>query len=376
MHTSPNITWLFNSIGYNNKLLYMEPILKAFVSKFPNTVILTCDTEARIADTNYEVKKAIPRLALQIGSKVFNAPSPSAIFKLSQLKPDLIVINEFGLLSFYAVLYKLFKRNTRVLLLVENDPIYLKYYGVPRNSPAYDLVRRFIGRLANKVLCNNDKTANYLVHQLGIAAKKVVSACYLTSVIDIRKPNTDHNGNLVLLYVGQLIPRKGLHHLIKAIARLPLEQRSRLRLEVLGEGPERNVLEKLISDSGLTGLVNLRGAQPYEKMGYFYGAADIFVLPTLGDYRALVGFEALSANLPIIGSIFDGASYETIEEGVNGFAVDPTNEEALTKIIKLFLDNPELIEKFGKESKRIAEKYRVSIAAENLINACKECLAD
>ena len=377
MSSSARVTWLFNSIGYNNKLLYMEPILKAFMSQFSATSILTCETEAKISDTDYEVKKTLPKLTIKLGQKSISAPSPSAIVKLAQSNPNLIVINEFGLLSFYAILYRIFRRRTRILLLVENDPVFLKYYGVMRNSSAYDFVRCFIGRFADKVLCNNENTANYLINQLGISAKKVISACYLTSAIDVRGEKTPaRQGNLILLFVGQLIPRKGLKHLFNAIKLLSNEQRLRIKLEVLGEGPERALLEKLIADFGLNGIVNLRGAQPYEKMGDFYSAADVFVLPTLGDYRALVGFEALSAGLPIIGSIFDGASSEIIEEGVNGFAVDPRNEESLAKIIQLFLDKPELINKFGKESKRIAAKYSVSVAAENLINACKACIAD
>ena len=99
-------------------------------------------------------------------------------------------------------------------------------------------------------------------------------------------------------------------------------------------------------------------------------------IPTLGDYRALVGFEALSAGLPIIGSVFDGASSEIIEEGVNGFIVDPRDEVSLANKIQVFLDHPELVEKFGKESERIAKKYAVNVAASNLIEAAKECVAD
>ena len=132
----------------------------------------------------------------------------------------------------------------------------------------------------------------------------------------------------------------------------------------------------MIEQYGLNELVRLHGSQPYESIGDFYGKADVFVLPTLGDYRALVGFEALSAGLPIIGSVFDGASSEIIEDGVNGFIVDPRDEVSLTNKIQAFLDNPEIAEEFGKESERIAKKYTVTVAASNLIEAGKECIAE
>ena len=377
MTTPARVTWLFDSIGYNNKLLYMEPILKAFVSQFPNTTIFTCETAAQISGTDYEVKKALPKLTFKIGHRTFSLPSPSAIFKLAHTRPDLIVINEFGLLSFYAVLYRLFKRDVRVLLLVENDPLYLKYYGVSRNNSVYDLFRRFIGRVADKVLCNNEKTVEYLTNHLGIPASKIKSACYLTSSVGVPVKNcSDKKERLSLLFVGQLIPRKGLKHLLNAINSLSQEQRTRLQLDILGDGPDRKLLSDMIEQYGLNEVVRLHGSQPYESIGDFYGKADVFVLPTLGDYRALVGFEALSAGLSIVGSVFDGASSEIIEDGVNGFIVDPRDEVSLANKIQVFLDHPELVEKFGKESERIAKKYAVNVAASNLIEAAKECVAD
>lgn len=377
MRSFARATWLFVSIGYNNKLLYMEPILKEFVAQFPNTTIFTCETAAQISGADYEVKKALPKFTIKIGHRVFSMPSPSAIFKLANTKPDLIVINEFGILSFYAVLYRFFKRNARVLLLVENDPLYLKYYGVSRNNSVYDLFRRFIGRVADKVLCNNDKTVGYLINHLGMSASKIKSACYLTSSVDAAvKKRTDKKEKLTLLFVGQLIPRKGLKHLLNAINSLSQEQRAQLQLDILGDGPEKKLLSDMIEKYRLNEVVRLQGLQPYETIGAFYGKADVFVLPTLGDYRALVGFEALSACLPIIGSVFDGASLEIIEDGVNGFIIDPRDEVSLANKIQAFLDHPELVEKFGKESERIAKKYTVNVAASNLIEAGKKCIAD
>ena len=370
------ITWLINSMGYNNKLLYWEPLLKELISNFPMTTILTCETEAQIFGTNYTVKKALSRFILKLGQRTLSVPAPTVINKLARTKPDVIVISEFGLLSLYATLYRLLNKKTRVLLLVENDPIYLKYYGVHRDGVLYDFVRRFIGRSADKVLCNNNKAANYLVNRLSIPSQKIICGCYLTSAIDVNAVIRSNNKKIALLFVGQLIPRKGLAHLLGAITRLSLTLRANLRLDIVGDGPERRTLEELIQKYGLGDVVTLHGLQPYDKLGDFFSQADIFVLPTLGDYRALVGFEALSAGLPIIGSTFDGAATEIIEEAVNGFIVDPKNEDALSKKIQLFLSTPQLAVQFGKESKRKAAMFTTNIAATNLINACKDCISE
>ncbi len=85
----------------------------------------------------------------------------------------------------------------------------------------------------------------------------------------------------------------------------------------------------------------------------------------------MVYFEALSAGLPIIGSIFAGSSNEAVEEGVNGFVLDPKDTKDLAEKITRFLAEPGLVEKFSKEFQFTKSR---TISLKSVITKCSEII--
>lgn len=369
------VFWLFNSMGYNNDLLYWQPLLQAYVKAFPNTEFHTCETQAKVVGTEHEVSKSITTLSIKLGSRALSIPSPLLLYKLFRVKPELIVTSEFGLLSIYAALYRLFYRRTKLLLLVENDPAFLAaFYNKNRKTWLFRAVRKCIAWRADSVLCNNRRAAEYLTNDLGIDKDKVIAACYLTSFQATNSKKRDRGKTKNFLFVGRLIPSKGLSLLVEAVSLLPDDAKDKFTLSIVGDGPERARLEQAVKDLNLEKTVIFHGRQPYEQLGNFFTAADLFIFPTLGDYRALVGFEALSAGLPIIGSIFDGASDETIEDGVNGFVVDPRQISELSRRIRFFLDNSDRLKEFSARALVKYSSYEPAVVANNLVDASSVCL--
>jgi glycosyltransferase involved in cell wall biosynthesis len=98
------------------------------------------------------------------------------------------------------------------------------------------------------------------------------------------------------------------------------------------------------------------------------------VNPSLGDYRALVGFEALSSGLAIIGSIFDGASPEVISNGENGFIIDPRDEKMMAGKILSLLKNAHLLLEFKLQSINRSKTYHIDAAVEHLKSATSDCM--
>ena len=362
-------------MGYNNDLIYWQPLLRDFVKFFPNTIFLTCETQAKIEQTNCEVEKSVKKLTIVIGKLRFSIPSPFILIKLFKYKPDLLVISEFGLLSIYAAFYKIFNKKSQLLLLVENDPSFLEnFFKKKRKNIFFTTIRRFIAKCADKILCNNKKTAEYLESDLKVKKEKITVACYLSSSQEINSTLVDKpKGKIVLLFVGRLIKSKGVHLLIEAVRLLSEASKNRLFIKIVGDGSEFVNLEKLTETYGLSRVITYYGRQPYSKLGSFFSSSDIFVFPTLGDYRALVGFEAISAGLPIIGSVFDGASDEIIKEGLNGFIIDPLDITTLANKIQFFIENENKIVEFGRASIEIYQRVKPEIAAANIINAAKTC---
>jgi glycosyltransferase involved in cell wall biosynthesis len=183
------------------------------------------------------------------------------------------------------------------------------------------------------------------------------------------------NEPIHFLYVGRLIQSKGLHHAIDAFARLKEKHSGKFLFDIVGDGPYRSVLEDQVRRLGLQNHVCFHGQQPYDNLAELYRAADVFLFPTLMDYRSLVCFEAMSAGLPILSSIHDGGAIETVREGENGYTFDPLEHRNLSELMSRFIEQPELIGKFSEKSKIMSSDYTLPRAIESVVIASNLALA-
>lgn len=374
MSHNKKVVWLTKSMGYNNNLLYWDPILEEFLVEFPDTTFITYETSAELSRSRHPINNTAPCLKIKIRGVSKTIPSPKIIKVLKDINPDLLIISEFGLPSIYASIFKKISKKTKLLLLVENDPAYLEnYYKVNRKGFLHNTIRRQVINSADITLCNSASGRDYVVNELLAKEDSVITGCYLTSQVNIKKNERASRMPLKLLFIGRLIRGKGVHLLIDAISAVNKDS-TNVVLDIVGDGPDREQLEDQVSKYNLDRIIKFHGGQPYERISDFLGNADIFVLPTLGDYRALVGFEAISAGLPVIGSIFDGAASEVIEEGKNGFTIDPKNTEQLKESIEFFTKNTGELLRFSRRSLEKTKDFTVNTAAKNLVHACFSCL--
>jgi glycosyltransferase involved in cell wall biosynthesis len=114
----------------------------------------------------------------------------------------------------------------------------------------------------------------------------------------------------VLLYVGQFIPRKGVHFLIEAAARLQA-QGLEFSLLLVGDGPERQALQAKTQALQLRN-VHFQVSQPPDRMPGIYRSGDVLVFPTLLDNWGLVVNEALWSGLPALVSRYAGCARELV----------------------------------------------------------------
>ncbi len=128
---------------------------------------------------------------------------------------------------------------------------------------------------------------------------------------------------IVYLHVGSGFARKGLDTAIAALARL--EDRG-ARLVVVGKDRGEAAARAAAARRGVADRVHIVGGQ--SDVRPYYGAADCFVLPTLYDPFPNAALEALASGLPIVVSRQCGA-VELVREGVNGYAVDALDVDAL-----------------------------------------------
>jgi len=164
----------------------------------------------------------------------------------------------------------------------------------------------------------------------------------------------------VILGVGSLIPKKGFDVLLRACAILDARG-IQFRCVVIGDGPEREKLDNLKKDLGLDGCVEMLGYRTLAELRDWYYRASVFVMPSVvsptGETDGLptVVIEALASELPVIGTE-TAAIPEIIQNGVNGFLVEPNAVEPLADQVQVLLQRPELRKKLGCEGRRLVEQ--------------------
>ncbi len=148
----------------------------------------------------------------------------------------------------------------------------------------------------------------------------------MRSLLELNDPSS----RPLFLCVAELIPRKNVSTLLQA-ASLVKAKGERFSLWIVGEGAEGAALRSSVSTSGLDDTVSFLGAIEYDRIGWVYDKADVFVMPSLIDYLSVAVLEAMRFGKPIVDSMFDGAVGDAVLPGKNGLAFDPRSPKELSE---------------------------------------------
>lgn len=176
----------------------------------------------------------------------------------------------------------------------------------------------------------------------------------------------------ILLFVGRLIPEKGLMHLIRAMPRV-LERRLDVRLVLVGDGTEKPMLAGLTRALNLERNVSFVGERAHEDVIQFMRASDVFVLPSLKEPFGIVLVEAMSCGLPIVASRTMGIP-SIVDDGVNGFLVPPGDERALADRMGQLLSDPVQVAVIGQRNVEKAASYALPRVADRFLELWKNTL--
>ena len=167
----------------------------------------------------------------------------------------------------------------------------------------------------------------------------------------------------VLVYVGRLAPEKELRSLLEAFALLR-ETCPEAQLVLVGDGPERAMLEGEAGRLGLREAVRFAGRQPMDRVRQYLKLADVFVLVSRLEGFPCSLIEAMSTGLASVVSRIP-ANRQLVEDGVHGWsgAVGDANE--LAAAMRRLIENPESREKMGQAARqRILDHYSAEKIAE------------
>jgi UDP-glucose:(heptosyl)LPS alpha-1,3-glucosyltransferase len=176
-------------------------------------------------------------------------------------------------------------------------------------------------------------------------------------------------GDPVLLFVGGGDwHRKGLPLVIEALSLLPVPN---LKLLVVGKD-NIPLYTDMAMERGVSGRVVFAGFA--SDVWRYYAAGDIFVFPSFFEAFALVTLEAAGAGLPIVATKINGTE-ELIEDGVNGFFVQP-NARDIAEKIALLIEDEQLRAKIGQQARVTAEGYSRQKVARRTLEAYERVLRE
>jgi len=154
------------------------------------------------------------------------------------------------------------------------------------------------------------------------------------------------NGEDVLLFVGRLVPIKGLDRLLMAISYL--ERKRPMKLLVIGGDDQnpipRENLRNLTKELGISDHVTFFGFVDHEELPWFYSVADVCVIPSFHESFGLVALESLACGTPVIATKV-GVMESVIRSSHNGYVVDDNTPVLLAGKIVRFLSEVSRIPK-------------------------------
>ncbi len=171
----------------------------------------------------------------------------------------------------------------------------------------------------------------------------------------------------VIVSVGRLVHRKGQDFLIQSMPEV-LAKHPTAHILMVGEGPYRKELTKMVSELNLIDAVTFIGRIQYKELPRYICAGDIFVMPSRSRLAGLeveglgiVYLEASSCALPVIAGRSGGAP-DAVDEDVTGYSVDGTSTLEVSKAIIKMLDDPIKAREMGQAGRSwIIDKWRWEI---------------
>jgi glycosyltransferase involved in cell wall biosynthesis len=279
--------------------------------------------------------------------------APGLVGALRDFRPDIVVSVNLGLWTLTSILL-----GYPTIIFWEGTRHTERTVGTARLWS-----RRWLTRRSVAFVVNGAQSREYVANVLGMRGDLIFEGGLGP---DLPPPEAvqsaqihENNDRSRFLFVGRLIPRKGVSHLLRA-TRILLDRgysTSAFDVTIVGDGPERADLENLSSQLALDAVVRFAGDVGTQEVWKYHAASDVFVLPTLQDNWPLVVPEAMSLGKAILLSTCAGSSPDLVDVNENGFTFDPSDHGELARLMAFYIDHPDVAMDHGAHSREIALKY-------------------
>lgn len=245
---------------------------------------------------------------------------------------------------------------------------------VDRRMPWLRPFLRWSARTADAVTANSSRTARLVQRITGREAEVIPSAAArrMEEVGEGRVPLSGEDP-LQILFVGRLVERKGVEHLVRALPLILSEREA--ELTVVGEGEWEAEIRTAVRESGVEDRVVFEGYVASEELARLYAGCDVFVLPAVVDRKGdteglgVVLLEALRFERPVVASDLGGIP-DIVKDGMTGWLVPPEDPGALASRILEIASHPEEARRVAREGRRHAER---NFSVDRIVTRLHEC---
>jgi glycosyltransferase involved in cell wall biosynthesis len=305
-------------------------------------------------------------LGVKPREQFFMRLNPRIWRELTTFAPDVVVVGGYAHLTMqWAMLWcrwtgtpylinsesHLQRPRGRLLRAVKRLPVRFFVRGAAACLPAGTLARRYLlsysGRDDRMFALPNTCNVEQFAQESGKARER-------RSALRRRLGLED---GLVMLYVGRLVPAKGVDTLIRAFGKTGGGGGDVPQLLLVGDGEQRAELVSLTAELGLTERVVFAGSRSWSELPTLYGVADLFVLPSRFEPWGAVVSEAIACGLPVVVTNRVGCGPDLVHPDENGWIVPADDVEALASVLRLALADPVELARRGAASARLAPQW-------------------
>jgi len=173
-----------------------------------------------------------------------------------------------------------------------------------------------------------------------------------------------HDGRVRIVTIGRLVPKKGIEYGVRAVAML-LRTNPRIDYTIVGDGPLRERIQRIIADLGADHAIKLVGWKQWPEVVDILNCSDILLAPSFtsdeGDQEGtpVVLMEALAMGIPVVSTWHSGIP-EVVENRVSGLLVPERDVTALGEALEYLAEHPEIRIKMGRAGREsIKTRYNI-----------------
>lgn len=302
---------------------------------------------------------------------IFISQTCALYMVFQRTQPDIVHINNGGYpgaLSCRAATIAARMAGIKNVVMVVNN-LAIGYVGIPRKLSYF--LDIYVKKYVTKFVTGSKYAGQRLKETLSLCNNQVVAipnSVAVRELIDCRASVRERlnlpKNCIVFGVVALLIERKGHRYLLEAISQIVEDKNidlKQMHLCIEGSGELQDELERYTVELGIQHIVSFVGQE--EHVFDFINAIDLLILPSIRDEDfPNVILEAMALCKPVIATRLAGVPEQIVPEHT-GLIVEPKDTSGLAKAMMHFLENPQDIERFGRNGRKVYEGKFTSLSS-------------